>query len=547
MASQTVRLSEGPESPATSEPGPGGAVSAGARTVTFLRRHWLLLIFVVAGTGLRVVVTLAYWPALELKADSYEYLSTAASLRPDRWHPAGYPLFLRAVSPVGNLGVVPILQHLMGLGLGVLIYALLLRLGVRPWLAALGALPVLLDAYQLDIEQYVLAETLTDLLLVGGLAILLWRRRLTGVSGALAGVVLATVAVTRDATLPVVVAVGVYLLLRGRWRPFLFYGGAATAVLVAYGFWFASIWGHFGLQSRPGYFLYGRVASFATCDYKLTPEEAKLCPKQPVSQRPDDQDYYSWLPGSPLNQPGLGSPQARSALAERFSKQVILHQPLAYLEAVAGDTWQNFAPGHSVPRSAEYVDSLRWDFPGPHLDPYAGVKVNGDLFQMNIFFANVGFNGRHVTDRLHPSLMGPLQAYQKVVYTQGPLLLACLVGAIAVSLRLRRSDTRRRQARWAALLLAVSGLALAVAPAATTGFTYRYQLPLLVLLPPAGVLAADLAGDAVGRFRQRRRQAEQVPPFRSPLGDTGFDGSKDAVRQPSSSALDRQWYTAHSE
>jgi disulfide bond formation protein DsbB len=398
---------------------------------------------------------------------------------------------------------------------------------------------VLLDGYQLDIEQFVLAETLTDVLLVGGLAILLWRRRLTAPLAAAAGVLLAAVAVTRDATLPVVVVVGVYLLVRRRWLPFLLYGGAAAAVVVAYGFWYASVWGHFGLQSSPGYFLYGRVASFATCDYQLSAEEQKLCPKQPVSQRPDDQDYYSWLPGSPLHQPGLGSEQARSTLAEKFSEQVILHQPLAYLEAVARDTWHNFVPGHSVPRSGEYMDSLRWAFPGPHLDPYSGVKVNGDLFQMNIFFANVGFNGRKVTDRLHPSLIGSLQTYQKIVYTQGPLLLACLIGAIAVSLGLRRPGTRRRQARWAALLLAVSGLAMAVTPAATTGFTYRYQLPLLVLLPPAGILAADIAAEALGRLRgqrrclaERRSNGRPAAAARVAAPVEGFDGSRDPFREP---------------
>jgi hypothetical protein len=487
----------------------GGLGSAGQRAMGLVRRHWLLLLFLVAGTVLRIVVTLAYWPALELNGDSYEYLGTASSLRPSAWHVAGYALFLRALSPAGNLGVVTILQHLMGLGLGVALYVLLLRFGVRPWLAALGGLPVLLDGFQLDIEQFVLAETLADVLLVGGFALLLWRRRLTAPFAAGAGVLLAAAAVTRDATLPVVVVVGAYLLLRGRWRPFLFYGGAVAAVLMAYGFWYASVWGHFGLQSSPGYYLYGRVAPFATCDYPLSAKEARLCPSQPVSQRPYDQDYYVYLPGSPLNQPGLGSLSARSELAERFSEQVILHQPLDYLGAVLRDTWHYFSPGRSIAPNGDVMVLRRWNFPGPNLDPYAGIKVNGDLYPINIFFANYGFNGRKVTDRLHPTLMAPLQAYQKIVYTQGPMLLACLVGAIAVSLRLRRSGAQRRQVRWAALLLAVSALALVVTPSATSGFSYRYQLPLLVLLPPAGVLAADLAVDAFGRVQARRRRLKE--------------------------------------
>lgn len=52
----------------------------------------------------------------------------------------------------------------------------------------------------------------------------------------------------------------------------------------------------------------------------------------------------------------------------------------------------------------------------------------------------------------------------------------------------------------------MSALALVVAPSVTAGFSYRYGLPLLVLLPPAGVLAADLACDALGGVQARRRR-----------------------------------------
>lgn len=503
--SAALVLLEGRES-RSARPRIGPASSTGERASGFFRRHWLLLLLLLAGAGIRIVVTIAYWPAIELNGDSYDYLGAATSLRPSQWHVVGYALVLRALSFVGNLGVVSILQHLLGLGLGVALYVLLLRFRVRPWLAALGALPVLLDGYQLDIEQFVLAETLTDVLLVGGFAFLLWRRRLTAPFAAAAGTLLALAAVTRDATLPVVALVGGYLLLRGRWRSLLFFAGAAAAVLVAYGLWYASAWGHIGFQGYTGNYLYGRVATFATCGYPLSAEEAKLCPSQPVSQRPYDQDYYVWLPGSRLNQPGLGSQSARSTLAERFSEQVILHQPFAYLKAVWRDTWHYFLPGRSIGRNGDVMVLRHWRFPGPHLDPTAGIKVNGNSYPINVYFANVGFNNRRVSDRLQPSLMGPLQAYQKIVYTQGPLLLVCFVGAVAVSLRLRRSRAPRRHARWAALVLAISALALIVTPSATSGFSYRYQLPLLVLLPPAGALAADLVGDALRRGRARYRR-----------------------------------------
>lgn len=504
------------------------------RVVGLIRRHWLLSAFLVAGALLRVVVTLTYWPALELNGDSLDYLQTARSLRPSAWHPAVYPLFLRALFPVGNLGVVTILQHLMGLGLGVLIYVLLLRLGARRWLAALGALPVLLDGFQLDIEQLVLAETLTDVLLVGGLAVLLWRRQLTTRFAAVAGILLALASLTRDAALAVLVVVAVYLIVRKWWRALLSFCVAAGALLVAYGFWYMSTWGNFGLDGLSGYFLYGRVAPFANCQYHLSAEEAQLCPSQPVSQRPYNTDYYVWLHGSPLYRAALGSGSNRNNVAKSFSEKVILNQPLAYLESVWRDTWQYFVPGHSVAPNAGVMDSRRGDFPPATLHSVSGDIVNGNVDPLNIFFAFVGLNGQRVQVWLHPTLMAPLRAYQSVVYTQGPLLLACLVGAVVVGLPLRRSNARRRRARWAALLLAMSGLALAVLPSITTGFAYRYQIPLLVLLPPAGVLAADIAGDAVGPVKDLRRRlsARGTAGLLLDIRERSYDGSGQDSLEP---------------
>src|SRR5580700_1158866 len=61
--------------------------------------------------------------------------------------------------------------------MGVAIYALLLRRGAPRWLAALAAAPVLLDAYELQIEQTVMPDVWLEALIVAGLALLLWRPR----------------------------------------------------------------------------------------------------------------------------------------------------------------------------------------------------------------------------------------------------------------------------------------------------------------------------------------------------------------------------------
>ena len=73
--------------------------------------------------------------------------------------------------------MVAALQHLAGLAMAVVLYLVLRRRGVPNWLAALATAPVLLDAYQLQIEQSIMPDTAFEVLIVAGLAVLLWERR----------------------------------------------------------------------------------------------------------------------------------------------------------------------------------------------------------------------------------------------------------------------------------------------------------------------------------------------------------------------------------
>src|SRR5205809_662269 len=89
------------------------------------RRHWIVVALVVIGLGLRVVSQIAYRPAL-LFIDSYRYLENLDSLDPVTHQPVGYDvLLLRPVLWVGNLATVAAVQHLMGIGIAVAVYALL--------------------------------------------------------------------------------------------------------------------------------------------------------------------------------------------------------------------------------------------------------------------------------------------------------------------------------------------------------------------------------------------------------------------------------------
>ena len=146
------------------------------RRAALLHRHWLFAAAFVAGAALRVMAQVAYRPAL-LFVDSWNYLTNVRNLDPRKLDPIGYPtMLLKPVLWVGNLATVTGLQHLLGLGIAVAIYVVLLRNGIRPWLAALAVIPILLDAYQIQIEQNIMSDTLFEALAVAGVVALLWQR-----------------------------------------------------------------------------------------------------------------------------------------------------------------------------------------------------------------------------------------------------------------------------------------------------------------------------------------------------------------------------------
>ena len=124
-----------------------------------------------AGLVLRAAAQIAYRPAL-IYIDSLRYLYHAHGA-----DPVGYRVLLRPLLLVGNLDLVAAFQHVVGLAMAVLLYAVLLRRGVPRWLAALATAPVLLDGYQLQIEQTIMPDVMFEACIVAGLAALLWHPR----------------------------------------------------------------------------------------------------------------------------------------------------------------------------------------------------------------------------------------------------------------------------------------------------------------------------------------------------------------------------------
>jgi len=449
-----------------------------------LARHWLFAVLLSAGIVLRAVTSLAYRPAL-IYIDSIGYLENEAHLKPELVRPLGYPVFLRILPLGAGLWVVPLVQHLLGVAMAVAIYALLLRLDVTRWLAALATVPVLLDAMQLNLEQQVLTETLFEALLLAAVVLLLWRPRPALLACGLAGLALAGATLTRSVSLLVIVpALLVVLFLRWRlpWRGtstrLLVLAGAFALPLVLYAAWFQSLYGTFALNGYSGHFLYARVAPFADCRTLSVPAyERVLCPKQPVGQRPSI-EAFSWsrkespifrLRVPPSIARGKVAQVARSQVAGSWAKRVILHQPFTYLHAVEESFVRGFAPTRTTHEGEVPVG--RWQFQDHY--PVYGRSV--ELMAR-----------RHERPRVDGSLASFLRSYQRFGYTPGPFLAVALLlgvlGAIGVG------PARRSGLRSACFLFAGAALVVLVTAAAVNQFSWRYQLPGLILLPPAAAL-----------------------------------------------------------
>ena len=302
------------------------------RFVSVLRTHLGFAILLGVGLLLRVLVLVAY-PAAFWFPDSSRYLEFSRGWRLDFMRQGGYSLLLKVLRQTGSLFSVSVLQHLIGLAVAVGLYALLVRRGLPHWLAVLGVAPVVLDAYELTVEHFVLSDTLFIGFVVAGLLALLWPRRPTVVWAGAAGVLLAASSTVRVVSVALVLATLGYLLVRrAGWRAVTSFAVAVAIIFGGYATWFRLSNGTFGFSAFGPTFLYGRVAPFADCDrLRLTEDERRLCPTEPVGVRPTRADFYVWDEQSPVR----GVPLATQ---ESFVYKVFTQQPLDTIGAILKET-----------------------------------------------------------------------------------------------------------------------------------------------------------------------------------------------------------------
>ncbi|MEW9547057.1 hypothetical protein [Nonomuraea sp. NPDC050783] len=439
-----------------------------------VRRHRWFLAVLALGTLLRALAVLGYRPALWFP-DTYTYVVTVFRPRPDLVRPAGYSMFLKLLEPLHSFAAVTAVQHLMGLAAGVLVYRAARR--APRWAATLAAVPVLLDAYQVELEHLLVSDTLFMFLVVCAVALCATRR--TGTVAAV-GLLLAAATLTRTVGQPLIVVLAAWFVLRGRFRSAGVLVAAALVPVLAYGAWFYATYQRVGLVGANGVFLYARTMSFADCAKMDPPPDLRvLCDPRPPEQRPPSQEYI-WAKDAPIVRlPGITFTKETDDLAARFATRAITSQPLDYAASVLAELGRTFRWDRPVYPDHEIYGY--YEFPVTPPDPPGRYPA-----QVGAEYAKLYERGAIGTEIVEP-YAGWLRAYQSMARLPGPLLLAALLVPPVAAVR-RRLAARRLTGvpHWAVPWAAA--VVLLLTPAAAAEFDYRYVLPAV----PLACLAAAL-------------------------------------------------------
>jgi hypothetical protein len=473
-----------------------------------------------AGAVLRLLAVLGYPGALWFAGDSYVYLGAALRPQPNLSKSTGYSLFLRLLLPFHSLTLVVVLQHLMGLADAVMIYALLRHNRVSKKWAAVATLPVLLDGYMIEDEHLIMTETLFTCLLMAALLLILWRPKVSWWVALIAGLLTGYAAIVRTEGAVVLALFPLFLLVRDwkslrGWTAAILMGIGCLIPVGAYASWFHARTGHWNMTMSDGFYLWGRVSSFADCAViKPTGAQAVVCPAQPIADRTPPGNYIWHAPEVHQDLTSTGGPvsYANNNLLTDFAIHAVEAQPLAYAKTVVKDVLLSFGfPRINYPGAGTvyYYDfHLHYKTAKYNLLPPDNPKhewiPGGTAYQD---WLSYGHQAPGAVDKVFAV---PILLYQRLVFTYGPLFALIFLAGLGGVLRIRRPFLLRLrpfplqwERRGTSMLPWVTAVALLVVPIAIADFDYRYLLPVL----PFACIAAGLAFAPA-----RRKGAPERPP-----------------------------------
>jgi hypothetical protein len=444
---------------------------------------------VAGAVAVRTWFMVSYRPAFLGFPDSHEYvLAAALNAFRDGQHPAGYPLFLGAVHYFSDrLSFTILVQHVLGVATGLLLFESVRRTGAPPWLGLLPAAAVFFGGTGLFLEHSLLADPLFAFLQALGVyaavralgePALRWPL-FAGLAIGLAFWV-KTVAISSALLVPPLLL----LAAPGTFRRRLL--SAATVALMvgvmiaAYVGVQAVSTGYVGYERQSAWNLYGRVATFVDCSKFEPPKGTRfLCPLEPLAHRLP-QAFYQYGPTSPavrrFGGPGR-APGSANAVLERFSTAAIEHEPLAYAEAIV----------HGL---SFYV------FPRPG-EGYTPASLRNALLERagerSIQPAIATFYPHSLGYHRPTDAVRALSFYESRTRVQGALLILLILAAIA------GPPFLPRRMRSAAILFTLTAICSILVAEAGSSYDARYAYPTF------GPLAAGAALGAWGIFSRVKR------------------------------------------
>lgn len=426
------------------------ALAAGRQVLSRARSHPGLALALALAGALRAAIDRGAAPAVY--QDSLVYLRAAphAPLAPySPTRPSGYPLVLRMLGhlPGAQLDTVTAVQHLTGLGVGVLVYLIVTAAGGRRWLAVVAAALVLAEAFTIALEQSILAETTFTALLAASGALTLSPSR-SGWPRVAGGLLLGAACTVRSVGVFAVPVWAAWVIL-AKPGPRVVAGAmaAVAAPVLGYATVHAAQGAGFSLQGSDGWFLYAKVGPIASCDAVAVEREALALCDRPEDAAQRSFEFFLYEGASPAYRAFHGgtavyledavTPQNNRVL-RRFSLDVIEGRPRAFLGLVGREVLRYLGP---------------WTAP-----------------------TELSLYGRPGT---------ALAAFERWFHLRWWMVTGPLVAGGALAMVGRR-------ARELGLLVGLPA-ALIVGAAATSGFNGRYLLPAVPLLAAAGALVAEEA------------------------------------------------------
>lgn len=469
-----------------------------------MRHRLALAVLLAAAIALRVWLMVAYPPAFVGFPDSHEYVTAAlVGVFHDVQKPAGYPIFLRALHLLSHsLTFTILVQHLLGLATGLLLYRALARSGAPAWLGLLPAAVVFFGGTGVLLEHSLLGDCLFAFL--QALALYAGVRALGEpaprwalLAGAAVGASfwVKTDGLSSAVVLPVVLLVYAPGSVRRRLLSAAGAGCVIAVTILGYVPVQALVSGYWGYERQSAWNLYGRVATFVDCSRFTPPAGTRsLCPSGSPSHRRSE-SFYQYAAAAPAVRRFGGparAPARADALLQRFSVAAIEQQPLAYAGAILRSLTFYVSPRAGEGYTPEGIREALLEAKGTRsIEPTLSAYYPG----AHGYRAPASASGTSSAEQ-------PLDFYESHTRVQGALLLALVLSALA-GLPLLRG--RMRAASLLFTLTAVCSVAFA---AAGNSYDARYGYPAF------GPLAAGAALGAwalVIRIRRAARTPQAAP------------------------------------